>query len=66
MISIAYLSQYHTRNDPFKHTLALPGPIEYSAKTDISGDNVCDGKHWELERVMDHTTRHSKTHYLVR
>ena len=65
MISIVYLSRYHIRNDPFKCTPALPGPIEYSAETDISDDNIYDRKHWELERMVDYTTRRSKTHYLV-
>jgi len=66
IISIVYLSQYHVRDDPFKRIPAPPGPVEYSAETDMSGDDARDGKHWELERVMDYTTRRGKTHYLVR
>ncbi len=66
MISIVYLLQYHVCDDPFKRTPAPPGPIEYGAETDTSGDNVRDGKHWELERVVDYATRCGKTHYLVR
>src|SRR6266699_5276049 len=66
MISIVYLSQYYVCNDLFKRTPALPGPVEYSAETDTSGDNTRDRKHWELERVVDHATRCGKTYYLVR
>ncbi len=66
VISIAYLSQYHVRDDPFKRIPALPGPVEYSAEMDTSNDNTHDRKHWELERVVDHATRRGKTYYLVR
>ena len=66
IISIVYLSRYHTCNDPFKRILAPLGPVEYNAETDTSSDNTHDGKHWELERVVDHATRRGKTHYLVR
>ncbi len=66
VISIAYLSRYHVRDDPFKCTLAPPGPVEYSAETDMFGDDTRDRKHWELERVVDHATRRGKTYYLVR
>src|SRR6266566_4521121 len=66
VIFIVYLLRYYTRNDPFKCIPALPGPVEYGAETDMSGDDACDGKHWELEREVDHATRRGKTHYLVR
>ncbi len=66
IIFIVYLLRYHIRNDPFKRIPALPGSVEYGAETDTSGDDIRDGKHWELEHVVDHTTRRSKTHYLVR
>ncbi len=29
------------------------------------GDDVYDGKYWELERVIDYTTRCGKMYYLV-
>ncbi len=66
IIFIAYLLQYHVYNDPFKCIPALLDPVEYGAETDMSSDDICDGKYWELERVMDHTTRRGKTYYLVR
>ena len=66
MISIVYLSRYHTRDDPFKRIPAPLGPVEHNAETDTFGDDVYDGKHWELERVVDYTTRCNKTYYLVR
>ena len=66
MIFIAYLSRYYICDDPFKRIPASPGPVEYDVETDTSGDDVCDGKHWELERVVDHATRRGKTYYLVR
>ncbi len=66
VISIAYLSRYYICNDPFKRIPAPPGPVEYSAKTDTFGNNTRDGKHWELEHMIDHATRRGKTHYLVR
>ncbi len=66
MISIAYLLRYHIHDDPFKCIPAPLGPVEYSVETDTSGDDARNGKHWELERVVDHITRRSKTHYLVR
>ena len=32
----------------------------------MSGDDICDEKHWELERVVDYTIRRGKMYYLVR
>ncbi len=66
MISIVYLLYYRTHDDPFKRISILSGSVEYDAETNTSGDDVRNGKHWELERVVDHAIRRSKTHYLVR
>ena len=32
----------------------------------MSGDNARDGKHWELERIVDHEIKRGKIQYLVR
>ena len=66
VIFTVYLSRYHVCNDPFKCIPTSPGPVEYGVETDMSGDDVCDGKHWELECVVDHAIRRGKTYYLVR
>ncbi len=66
MISIAYLLRYYICDDLFKCIPAFPGFVEYSAETDIFGDDVYNKKHWELECMMDYATRCSKTYYLVR
>ena len=66
MISIVYLSCYRVYNDLFKRIPALLSPVEYSVETDISGDDVRNGKYWELECIVDYIIRHGKTHYLIR
>ncbi len=66
MISIVYLSCYRVHNNPFKRILVLLGSVEYSAEINISGDDVCDGKHWELEYVIDYIIRRGKMYYLMR
>ena len=66
MIFIVYLLCYRVYDDPFKRILVLPGFIEYGAETNTSGDDARDGKHWELERVVDYVIRRGKTYYLVR
>jgi len=66
MIFIAYLSHYRVYDDPFKCILVFLGSVEYGVEIDISGVDVRDGKHWELERMVDYITRRGKTYYLVR
>ena len=67
VISIVYLTRYHTTDDPYNCILPPPGPVEYGTESDsTSGDDERDGKRWELERVVDHENRRGKTWYLVR
>ncbi len=66
MIFIAYLSRYYVYNNLFKRIPAFLGPVEYGVEIDTFDDDMRDGKYWELERVVDHTIRRSKTYYLVR
>ncbi len=65
MISIVYLLRYRVYNDLFKRIFAFPGFVEYSAETNTSGNDVRNGKHWELKCIIDYTTRRGKTHYLM-
>ncbi len=65
MIFIVYLLRYRIYDDLFKHIPILLGPVEYDAEIDISGDDVRDGKYWELECMVDYVTRRGKTYYLV-
>ena len=45
VISIVYLLRYRAYDDFFKCIFVPPGPVEYGAEIDISGDDVCDRKH---------------------
>ncbi len=67
VISIAYLTRYYTSDDLYNRILLPPGPMEYGSESDsMLSDNERDGKHWELECVVDHENRRGTAWYLVR
>ena len=66
VVSIAYLIRYRLYEDIFGRTFLPLGPVEAGTDIDISGDDARDGKHWELERIVDYEIKRGRTQYLVR
>ncbi len=61
VVSIAYLIRYRLYEDIFGRTFPFLGPVEAGTDTNTSGDDIRDGKYWELERIVDHETKCGKT-----
>ncbi len=60
VVSIAYLTRYRSYEDIFGRIFPSLGLVEVGTDIDISGDDVWDGKHWELECIIDYKIKRGK------
>ena len=60
VVSIVYLIRYRSYENIFGYTPPPLRPVEVETDIDTSDNDVRDGKHWELECIVDHETKRGK------